>query len=248
MIRASCDRVFAYLAHPEHLPRFGAPLWMAADAVEKRGNTHVVALRGYFIGLPVESVQRAVLRPPSSVGLSQIRGTLRAFSGRFTLQSVEEGSEILYRVEADLGIPMITEDAARQFLVQYVERLLDRIKLAAERKAPARRVRAAAAAPPAGADVPVEATASDEETEDAPESRGGSPARAGPVSGSARAAPPEDASAAIAAAQTNLGEPGRPRAPQGPQGLDRNASSPGRRRRRRRRRRRPEAGGTTGLR
>ncbi len=139
LIRASGEHVFAHLAQPEHLPRYAAPLWMTADAVEKRGNTHVLALHGYFIGLPVESVQRIVLRAPAAVDFTQTRGTLRAFSARCTFESVEDGTEVLFRVEADPGIAMISEDAARQFLVQYVERMLDRIKLAAERKAPVRR-------------------------------------------------------------------------------------------------------------
>jgi len=101
LIRASGEHVFAHLAQPEHLPRYAAPLWMTADTVEKRGNTHVLSLHGYFIGLPVESVQRIVLRAPAAVDFTQTRGTLRAFSARCTLGSVEDGTEILFRVEAD---------------------------------------------------------------------------------------------------------------------------------------------------
>jgi len=112
---------------------------MAAEPVEKRRSAHLIALTGYFVGLPVESVVRVVLHPPHSMEFKQVRGTLRTLSGHCTLRAVEEGTEVQYRLEADLGIPMITDDAARQFLVQFVERMLDRIKLAAERKAPARR-------------------------------------------------------------------------------------------------------------
>ncbi len=224
MIRASCEHVFAYLAHPEHLPRYATPLWMAADAVEKRGSAHILALRGYFIGLPVESVQRIVLRPPSSVEFTQIRGTLRAFSGRCTLRSVEDGTEIVYRIEVDPGIPMISEDAARQFLVQYLERMLDRIKLAAERKAPGRRAprgTAVASALP-GAAAAVEADEESAAEIEAPAAPAGAAAAAEVVAPS-----PQPAAA---------GE-GRETPPQ---------AAPSGRRHRRRRRQRHSGGGSGG--
>ncbi len=153
MIRASPERVFAHIAHPEHLPRYAAPLWMSADLGEKRGGVQVVSLRGYFAGLPIESVQRIVLRPPSSAEFSQIYGTLRGLSGRYTLRSLEEGTEVACRLEADPGIAMISDEAARQFLTQFLERMLDRLKLAAERKAPARPRTRAPASEPAPAEV-----------------------------------------------------------------------------------------------
>ncbi len=98
-----------------------------------------MTLQGYFVGLPCESVQRVLLRPPTSLEFIQIRGTLRAFSGRCTLAGTEEGTELVYHLEADPGIPMVTDGAARQFLIQFLERMLDRVKLASERKTPARR-------------------------------------------------------------------------------------------------------------
>ncbi len=150
LIRASGHHVFAYLANPEHLPRYGAPFWMTADPAERRSGAHLVTLRGYFIGLPVESVLRVTLHPPSSMELIQSHGTLRAFAGRFALVGGEDGTEVRYRVETDPGIPMLTEDAARQFLVQHVERLLDRVKLAAERKAPSRPPRGGTVRPRTG--------------------------------------------------------------------------------------------------
>jgi len=119
---------------------------MAAEPVERRRGAHLIALTGYLVGLPVESVVRVALHPPHSMEFKQVRGTLRALFGRYVLREVEEGTEVTYRLEADPGIPMITNDAARQFLVQFVERMLDRIKLAAERKAPTRRVERAGAA------------------------------------------------------------------------------------------------------
>jgi hypothetical protein len=156
VIRASPEHIFAYLARVEHLPRYGSPLWMTAESVEKRGATQVVALSGYFAGLPIESIQRVALRAPTSLEVSQVRGTLRAFVGHCTLQGGEDGTEVLYRIEVDPGIPMVTEDSARQSLVQYLGRLLDKIKLAAERKTPVRRGPARAAAG-SGASVPAEA-------------------------------------------------------------------------------------------
>lgn len=233
MIRASCEHVFAHLAQPEHLPRYAAPLWMTADAVEKRGNTHVLALRGYFIGLPVESVQRIVVRQPASVEITQIRGTLRAFSGRLALVSVEDGTEILFRVEADPGIAMISEDAARQFLVQYVERMLDRIKLAAERKAPSRRAARGTATASA-----LPGAALDDEAAD------GGEAPIAPAGAMGAAAvvteEPEDAIEEAAAV-----EPSQPAATGAGPAARPEAASSGRRRRHRRRRRRSR-GGTGG--
>jgi len=157
-MRAAPDRVFVHIGRVEHLPRYGAPLWMTAESLEKRRNAQVVALTGYLIGLPIESVQRVTLRPPAAVEFKQVRGTLRMFNGQCSLASVEDGTEVRYRLEVDLGIAMISDDAARQFLVQFVERFLDRIKLAAERKTPLPR--------PAAATAVGGAAAEDEEEKD----------------------------------------------------------------------------------
>ena len=151
-MHAAPDRVFTHIGRIEHLPRYGAPLWVTAESVEKRRNTQVVALTGYLIGLPIESVQRVTLRPPTAVEFKQVRGTLRMFNGQCSLAAVEDGTEVRYRLEVDLGIAMISDDAARQFLVQFVERFLDRIKLAAERKTPLPRPAAATAVGVAAAD------------------------------------------------------------------------------------------------
>ena len=131
--------MFAFVAHPEHLPRYGAPLWLAADLDDRRGGDPLVTLRGYFAGLPVEAVIRAASRPPQSVDITQVRGTLRGFSLRFRIDSDDEGTLLACRVEADPGIPMVSDEAAKHFLTQYVERMLDRLRLAAERRAPSRR-------------------------------------------------------------------------------------------------------------
>ena len=137
-MRATPDRIFAHLGRVDHLPRYAAPLWMAADAGEKRRSAHVVTLTGYLIGLPVESTQRITLRPPHALEFKQIRGTLRALSGQCSLHPVEDGTEVRYRLEVDPDIAMIREVAVRQFFVQFAEGFLDRLKLAAERRAPVR--------------------------------------------------------------------------------------------------------------
>ncbi len=131
--------MFEHLAQPDQRVRYGTPLWMIADVGEKRGAAYVVTLQGYFVGLPCESVQRVLLRPPTSLEFTQVRGTLRAFSGRCTLATTEDGTELVYQLDVDPGIPMITDAAARQFLIQFLERMLDRVKLASERKTPSRR-------------------------------------------------------------------------------------------------------------
>ncbi len=223
---------------------------MTADAPEKRGSAYLMTLRGYFIGLPVEAVVKVVLHHPSSLDLTQIHGTLRAFSGRFSMRSAEDGTEILYHVEADPGIPMLTDDAARQFLVQHVERLLDRIKLAAERKAPSRRPRAAAPRTAAGPAATV-AEADDEEGAEGAEAvlsaegavRPEAP-RGGPDTPAAPPLPaPLPSTGETSREKTALAGPAEVgRAPAGPDevrehGARPEGAPPSRRRRRRRRRR-----------
>ena len=131
--------MFAYVAHPEHLPRYGGPLWLAADLEDRRGGDPLITLRGYFAGLPVEAVIRTASRAPHSVDVTQVRGTLRGFSQRFTVESGDDGTVLSCRVEVDPGIPMVSDEAAKHFLTQYVERMLDRLRLAAERRPPSRR-------------------------------------------------------------------------------------------------------------
>src|SRR5579883_2302785 len=75
--------------------------------------------------------------------------------------------ELIARVEADPGIPLLSEDACRQFLVQHVEGVPDRVKLAAERKSPSRPRRARGEPEPAEAGEGPAAEASGEEEQDA---------------------------------------------------------------------------------
>lgn len=243
MIRASPERVFAHIAHPEHLPRYAAPLWMSADLGEKRGGVQVVSLRGYFAGLPVESVQRIIIRPPSSAEFSQIYGTLRALSGRYTLRSLEDGTEVVCRLEADPGITMISDDTAQQFLRQFLERMLDRLKLAAERKAPARPRPRAPLSELAVAGVEEEEESTEVHSPPLPE---GPPEAAGamPAPPSPRA-PQVAAPSPPAAGAPTLQRPSRDRPPGGaPQAVSSGHPPSGRRRRRRRHRR--GRGGSSG--
>ncbi len=228
IIRASPDRVFAHIGRIELLPRYGAPLWMAAEPVEKRRSAHIITLTGYFAGLPVESVLRFSLRPPHAMEFKQVRGTLRTLSGQCSLAVVEGGTEVQYRLEADPGIAMITDAAAHQFLVQFVERMLDRVRLAAERKAPVRRADRPDAAGPTGLEA-----AEEDDVDPSPE---GSAA----VASVAPAAETQNTTAPRLAP-----DPARPgpgpivRAPS--PGDHPEPARPGKRRRRRRRRGRPPA-------
>jgi len=250
LVRASAEHVFNHLVPPDQMARYGAPMWMIADAVEKRGASQVVALRGYFIGLPVECVARVVLRAPASLEFVQILGTLRAFSGRCTLRSVEDGTEVLYRLEVDPGIPMISEDAARQFLVQFLERMLDRVKLASERKSPNRR---AARGTATSTTLPGQVGSEEEEP------AVGEPS--GPVQEAAQ--PREEPPAAVRPSRPRPSvRPPRVRADRVPGGKSQPEKAPertappadaaaggppaGRKRRRRRRRRRPDGGAAPG--
>ncbi len=167
MLRASPDHVFSHIARPEHFPRYAGPLWLTADPGERRGAEQTVSLQGYFAGLPVDAVVRVTVRSPRSVEFVQVYGTLRVFRGTLTVRATEDGAELTYRVEADPGIPLLSEEACRQFLVQHVEGVLDRVKLAAERKSPSRPRRARGEPEPAEAGEGPAAEASGEEEQDA---------------------------------------------------------------------------------
>jgi hypothetical protein len=198
IVRASREHVFAYIARPEHLPRYGAPLWLTGDVEERRGGEPLVTLRGYFAGLPVEAVVRSAARSPHSVDITQIRGTLRGFTQRFTIESGDEATLLGCRVEADPGIPLLSDEAVKHFLVQYVERMLDRVRLAAERRTPSRRplraARAEAGAADAAAGEADELAAADDaipETQDADgTTEEGAALPAGPEAALPTSAPP----------------------------------------------------------
>lgn len=209
IIRAPVQKVFQLVSRLDAVSRVTG-LWLVADLVERKSNALTVQYRGYFAGIPVESVQRATLHPPSRIDFRQFRGNLKAFRGQYQLQPVEDDTEISLTLEAEVGIPLISGEAAQRVLHAFVEHSLQKIKLSAERELP-RVVRRAANGAAAKEAEPAEA-------EEAP-----------------APAPPREAPEALARpeGQAALGVPQRPAgARPGSPGL------PGGRKKRRRRRRR----------
>lgn len=135
IIRAPVQKVFQLVSRLEALPRVTG-LWLTAEAVERKNNTLTVRYGGYFAGLPVESVQRATLHPPNRIDFRQFRGNLKAFRGQYQFKPIEGDTEVVLTVEADVGIPLISEEAARLVLHAFVERSLEKFKLTAERDLP----------------------------------------------------------------------------------------------------------------
>ena len=158
-IRASQQRVYQLLSRVEGLPRY-ADLWLAADVLERGGGQVVVEFRGYFGGLPVESVQRVSLRPPVRLEFRQVRGTLKALRGEYVIEQEGQGSRLTARMEVEAGIPILDEQAVRLVLSTTLDRLVAKVKDAAERDLP-RLVPAKRTAPAA---LPVERVVSAEET------------------------------------------------------------------------------------
>jgi hypothetical protein len=193
------------------LPRYAAPLWLTADVDERRGGEPTVTLRGYFAGLPVEAVMRTTARAPNGVDVTQVRGTLRGFSQRFTVESGDEATLLGCRVAADPGIPMLSDEAVKHFLVQYVERMLDRLRLAAERRTPSRRPNRPPLPAAAGADA-------DEPTAAADVSLTGSPSAVdhdGPKEAVTLSSPATGTSRDVLAPSQEVTPPVRPARPPG---------------------------------
>src|SRR5947208_17115147 len=86
--------------------------------------------------MPVESTQRATLYPPQRVEFHQTRGALKAFRGEYVLKPIDGETELAMTVEAEVGIPLISEASARLILHAFVERSLEKFKLTAERDLP----------------------------------------------------------------------------------------------------------------
>ncbi len=148
IIRAPVHKVFQLVSRLDAQPQVTG-LWLTADLLERRSNTLTVQYRGYLAGLPVESVQHAILQPPHRVEFRQTRGGFKTFRGSYTLKPIEGDTELALTVEADVGISLIGDTAARQVLLAYVERSLDKFKLMAERELarPGRRAQEEATAP-----------------------------------------------------------------------------------------------------
>lgn len=227
-IRVPQQRVFQLLSRVEGLPRY-ADLWLVADVLERSGGQVVAEFRGYFGGLPIDSVQRVSLRPPARMEFRQVRGTLKALRGEFVVEADGGGSRLTARMEVDAGIPMLQEQAVRTLLTTALERMVTKVRDAAERDLPRlipRRPAAPAALPavepeapqsPARLELPVEEL----------------PGEVAPVEG-----PPVE----TAAPPTGAAPP----APAGVAPPAKSGARPGRRRRRRRHRRGPPGPPTPG--
>lgn len=135
IIRASVQKVFQLVSRMDTTPRVTG-LWLTVDLVERKPNSLTVQYHGYFAGIPVESLQRAILHPPSRIEFRQSRGSLKTFRGNYVLKPIEGDTEIALTLEAEVGIPLISEQAARLVLHQFIERSLEKFKLTAERDLP----------------------------------------------------------------------------------------------------------------
>jgi hypothetical protein len=135
IIRAPIQKVFQLVSRLEAQPHVTG-LWFSADLIDRRQNTATVLYKGYFGGIPLESVQRATLYPPQRVEFKQSRGGLKAFAGRYSLKPIDGETELSMQIEAEVGIALITEASARRVLYAYVERSLQKIKFLAERDLP----------------------------------------------------------------------------------------------------------------
>ena len=181
-IRAPQQRVYQLLSRVEGLPRF-ADIWLVADVLERGGGQVVAEFRGYFGGLPVESVQRLSLRPPGRVEFRQLRGTFKALRGEYVIEPEGPGARLTARVEVEAGIPMLGDQAVQMALSASVERLLNRVRDAAERDLP-RLVptrRSAPAGSALAAASPEEAAVEPSAKEGAPEAAVSRPAQPPPV-------------------------------------------------------------------
>jgi len=160
IIRSPIQKVFQMVSHLDSQPRVTG-LWMSADLVERKANTLTVHYRGYFGGMPMESIQRATLIPNQRIEFRQTRGALKAFRGEYVLKSIDGDTDLSLSVEAEVGIPLISENSARLVLQLFVENSLQKFKFTAERDLPrvvgARRPKEGAAATttsaPASADA-----------------------------------------------------------------------------------------------
>lgn len=226
IIRAPVQKVFQLVSRLDASPRVTG-LWLTADLVERRSaGALTVHYRGYFAGIPVESVQRATLHPPHRIDFRQSRGTLKAFRGQYQLKPIEGDTEITLMLEAEVGIPLVSPSAARLVLHAFIERSLEKFKLTAERDLP-RVVRRAADGGAAREHPPAEA---DEAAAAAAAANGGLETPAGPLPPVLPARRPGPPAPAPAQGETKPAPPGGEK----------------KRRRRRRRRRGKRGGGVPG--
>lgn len=135
LIRTSPQKLFQLVGRLEASPRVTG-LWLTADLLERRANALTIHYRGYLAGIPIESVQHTHLVPPHRIEFRQTRGTLRTFRGSYSFTPVDGDTDLALSVEADVGIALLTEMAARRVLHTFVEQTLDKFKLTAERELP----------------------------------------------------------------------------------------------------------------
>ncbi len=194
-IRVPQQRVFQLLSRVEGLPRY-ADLWLAADVLERSGGQVVAEFRGYFGGLPIDSVQRVSLRPPARMEFRQVRGTLKALRGEFVVEADGGGSRLTARMEVDAGIPMLLEEAVRRVLTTALERMVTKVRDAAERDLP-RLIPRRPAAPqsPARLEVPVEELPGEVAPVEGPPVETAAPPTGAAPPAPARVAPPAKSSA-----------------------------------------------------
>ena len=235
IIRAPVQKVFQLVSRLDAAPRVTG-LWLTADLVERKPNALTVHYRGYFAGLPVESIQRAMLHPPHRIEFRQSRGNLKAFRGQYQLKPIEGDTEISLTLEAEVGIALVSEEAARLVLHSFIEHSLEKFKLTAERDLP-RVVRKAA-------NVAAAKEAARPEGEEAV----ATPAEAGQASegASTEVSPRKDGEGAPGPREARRKRPGA-QAPGQPAGAKPGTEQPGGGTKRRRRRRRRRGGGGRGL-
>lgn len=135
IIRSPIQKVFQMVSHLDSQPRVTG-LWMSADLVERKANTLTVHYRGYFGGMPLESIQRATLIPNQRIEFRQTRGALKMLRGEYLLKSIDGDTDLSLSVEAEVGIPLISENSARLVLQGFVENTLQKFKFTAERDLP----------------------------------------------------------------------------------------------------------------
>lgn len=135
IVRAPVQKVFQLISRLDTSPRVTG-LWLTADLVDRTPTTVTVQYRGYFAGIPVESLQRATLHPPHRIDFRQTRGGLKAFRGQYLLKPIDGDTEVSLILEAEAGIPFVSDQAARLVLHAFIERSLEKVKLVAERELP----------------------------------------------------------------------------------------------------------------
>ena len=135
IVRAPIQKVFQLISRLDAAPRVTG-LWLTADLVDRKPAALTVQYRGYFAGIPVESLQRATLHPPHRIDFRQTRGGLKAFRGQYLLKPIEGDTEVSLVLEAEPGIPFVSDQAARLVLHAFIEHSLEKFKLVAERELP----------------------------------------------------------------------------------------------------------------